>query len=318
MRQKYLKLYSTCKPVRGKERGALYILDERRIEVVPLSLIDALELLSKKSIEMCKEEVTSPEVLEDYITFLIAKRAGFITEEPDRFMAMDDFYETPSHVFLSSIALDENSTYDLKSFVDELDDLLCKHVELRLLHSSLSVQQLVDILDMFEGKTIRSIELHIKKMSERTAPEVEKTLERCKKLSTVVLYSMASQKTENNVIYTTERFDTIASFPFNEKALYVNIRYFAECQKFNPFYNKKVSVDQYGILKNNLICKESFNRYCPKTNTIAGLIQNKDFTRFWSVTPDMIEDIKDSELRYAVFPTYEIDEINGKYYFKKD
>jgi len=318
MSKKHLKLYSTCKPVRGKERGALYVLDEHRIEIVPLSLIDAIELLNEKPIEACKKQVTDPEVLGDYITFLIAKRAGFITEEPDRFIDMDGFYETPSHVFLSCIAVDENSTYDLQSFVGELDDLLCKHIELRLLHSCLSLQQLVEILDVFEGTTIRSIDLHVKKMFEKDTIELRKTLKKHQKVSSTTLYSMRLRKRENGLICTTEQFDTIASSPFNETTLHVNIRYFTECQNFNPFYNKKVSIDQYGVMRNNLICKKSFDKYCPKTNPVSGLIDNKDFTKFWGVTPDMIEEMKDSELRYAVFPTYEIEEINGKYYFKKD
>lgn len=318
MRDKHLKLYSTCKSVRGRERGAFYILDENRIEIVPLSMIDVTDLLKQNSIEECKKMVDSENVLEEYIDYLISKRIGFITDQPDLFSEMDNFYETPSHIFLSCISIDENSTYDLLSFVKELDDLLCKHIELRLLHSSLCVEQLIEILEVFEGTTIRSIDLHISNCSSILQPKLMKILNSYKKISYIVLYSMPYEKIETGIIFTTQHYYDIEMSPFNEKIFYINIRHYSESQHFNPFYNKKVSIDNKGFIKNNLICKIDYGLYCPETNPISEVIRNSDFTKYWKINPDMIEGIKDSELRYAIFPTYEIDEINGKYYFKKD
>lgn len=318
MKDKHLKLYSTCKSVRGKKRGAFYILDENRVEIVPLSMIEVTELLKQYSIEECKKMVDSENVLEEYIDYLISKRIGFITDQPSLFSEMDNYYETPSHIFLSCISIDENSSYDLVNFVKELDDLLCKHIELRLLHSSLYVEQLIEILEIFEGTTIRSIDLHINNCSSILLPKLMKVLKSYKKISYTVLYSMPYEKIETGIIFTTQHYNDIALSPFNEKILYINIRHYTESQRFNPFYNKKISIDQNGYLRNNLICKGDFGKYCPIKNSISETIKNKNFTKYWEICPDKIENIKDSELRYAIFPTYEIEEINGKYYFKKD
>jgi len=75
----------------------------------------------------------------------------------------------------------------------------------------------------------------------------------------------------------------------------------------------------YKINRNEFyISDPEFGKYCPNKNPISKVIKNRDFTKYWNINPDKIEDIKDSELRYAIFPAYEINEINGKYYFKKD
>lgn len=318
MKNNYLTLYSSCVPVRGKERGAFYILDERKIEIVPLSLIDTVELLKKYPIEDCKKLVDSEEILKDYISFLISRRIGFITDEPQRFSEMPDCYDSPSFILLSCISVDENSSYNLQGFIQELDNLLCKHVELRILHTSLTIKQLSQILDFFEETTIRSIELHISNFNDSELDELKIILKKYKKVYYVVLFSMSVDKFEDGIIFTTKRYCDVALTTFNEKELYINIKQYFEAQKFNIFYNKKVSIDQNGYLKNNLICKTSFGKYCPNKNSISKVIKNNDFIKYWNVNPDKIEDIKDSELRYAIFPAYEIHEVNGKYYFKKD
>lgn len=318
MKDKYLKLYSSCKSVRGKERGAFYILDENRIEIVPLSMIELTDSLKQYSIEECKKIVNSEILFNEYIDYLIVKRIGFVTDEPNSFSDMDDFYDSPSHIFISCISIDEKSTYDLINFVKELDDLLCKHIEIRLLYSPLCIEQLLKILKLFEKTTIRSIDLHISNCPFFLLPKLMKILDSYKKISHTVLYSMPYEKIESGVIFTTQHYNDIGYSPFNEKILYINIKHYSEAQHFNPFYNKKISIDKNGFIRNNLICKIDYGLYCSITNPISEIIKNKEFTKYWKINSDMIEDVRDSELRYAIFLTYEIDEINGKYYFKKD
>lgn len=318
MKNNYLTLYSSCIPVRGKKRGAFYILDERKIEIVPLSLIDVVELFKKYPIEDCKKLVDSEEILKSYISFLTSRRIGFITDEPQRFSEMVNFYDSPSFILLSCISVDENSSYDLQGFIQELDNLLCKHIELRILHSCVTVKQLSQILDFFEKTTIRSIELHVSNFNDNEINELKVILNQYKKVHYIVLFSMPADKIEDGIIFTTKSYCDIALTTFNENELCINIKQYFEAQKHNIFYNKKISINQNGYLKNNLICKADFGKYCPNKNPISKVIKNRDFTKYWNINPDKIEDIKDSELRYAIFPAYEINEINGKYYFKKD
>ncbi len=318
MKNKYFRLYSTSKLVKGKDKGAAYILDENRIEIIPLSLIEIVELLEKYSIDECRKFINSQHILNEYIEFLVSKRIGCVTEYPDTINSVDEYYNTPSHIFLSCIEINEKSTFDLKNFVKELNELLCKHVELRILHDDISLDELNLILGCFEGTTIRSITLYIKSFSKASLNILLDIVKKYKKVSYTILFSMDEDKMGQDVIYTTKNYNDIANAPFNSNVLFVNLRYFTEAKRYNPFYYKKISINKKGEIKNNLICKESFGKYCPSKNPLQRIINNKSFTKYWEVGVDKIEDIKDSELRYAIFPSYEIIELEGKYYFKKN
>lgn len=318
MTNNYFTLYSSCKSVKGKERGAFYILDEHRIEIVPLPLIDVVDLLKIYSIQECRKMVDSENILDDYIDFLISKNIGFLTNEPDRFISMDDIYESPSFIFLSCISVDEKSTYDLKSFVQELDNLLCKHVELRMLHSNLTLKQLSDILFFFEGTTIRSIELYIKNVDLSEIERIKTLISLNKKISYTVVFDFEIEKNEDKIIFTNKKYIDVLYSSLAERKLYVNTKFYFEALKHNVFYNKKVSIDENGYLRNNLISKTEFGIYNVTKNPINKLIENRKFTKYWKISPDEIENLKDSELRYAIFPEYEIKELNGKFYFKEN
>lgn len=318
MNNKYLQLYSSSKLVKGKDRGAIYILDENKIEIVPLSLINIIELLNKYSIEECRKLIDSQEVFNEYLDFIVSKRIGFITTHRVPIDSIDEYYDTPSYIFSSCIEMSEKSDFDLRNIINELDELLCKHLELRLLYDNLSEDKLSSILDCIKNTTIRSINLYIKSVSNQLLKNLSKTIKKYKKVSYVVLFSMQEDKIQGDLVYTTKRYRNIVNKPFNDRVLFINIRFFTEGKKYNPFYYKKISINEIGEIKNNLICKKSFGKYCPLKNSLQQIIKSDDFTKFWEVGVDKIDCIKDSELRYAIFPSYEIEQKNGKYYFKKD
>lgn len=318
MGNRYFRLYSTSKAVRGKKRAAFYLLDEERIEIVPLSMVDVVDLLAGQSIDECKNHVDSTEVLDEYIAFLTDKRIGFITDEPERFPGLDDYFDVPSHIFLSCIEIDEESTYDLQEYVKELDRLLCKHVELRILHDNMRPDQLVNILNTFDGTTIRSIHVYMRRFNPDRLKDLTAIIEQHKKVSTIKLFSMDENRAIGDIIFTDQSFEEAVSAPVKEDQLFINIRFFTQSKKFNTFYHKKVAITHGGEIKNNLGSSQSFGTYCPTSNTIADIMERKDFRKYWDVGPDLIEDLKDSELRYAIFPAYELEESDGKYFFKKD
>ena len=306
MENKYFKLHSSSKVVKGKDKGAIYFLDEQKIEIVPLDLVEFIDLLKVYSIEECRELVDSEKILEEYLAFLKEKRVGFITSNPNVFSDMDDYYETPSHVFISSIAINEDSNYDIQKFINELDFLLCKHIELRVLHSNVTLNQIMSVLKYFEGTTIRSINLHVQNSKYYSISDILLLLRKYQKVSYAVFYSMPFNQKLKEVVFTTKSLTELQMPILVEKDLYINIQYYAEARNFNTFYNKKVSIDEQGNLKNTLSCKTNFGKYCPLENTILKIIKDEEFTKFWRVTPDMIEDIKHSELRYAIYPNLQL------------
>lgn len=315
MKNKFFTLFSSTKGVRGKHRGAFYILDEGRIELVPNEMIIIAELLQNFSIYECAQKVDSEDVLEEYLNFMVEKKIGFFTSQPERFATIDNIYEVPSRIFISNIEYSQNSQYDLRSFIQELSDNLCKHVELRLYFESIETDDLERIFRYFDGTTIRSINVYLSRYSNEDLNQLRNLLKKYRKISSFIIFSQVMERREASISFKSSNIEDFDRKPYSKDVLQINHHYYTQCQNNNPFYFKKVSIDRVGFLKNNLIDKANYGLYKSGNNVLTRLTKNPTFTRFWYVKPDLIENIKDSELRYAMFLTNELIEDNGKYYF---
>lgn len=109
-----------------------------------------------------------------------------------------------------------------------------------------------------------------------------------------------------------ETLNEITHSNINRKYLINNIQYFYECQEYNPYYNKKVSIDRKGDIKNCIKNKAVFGNIL--YNKLEAVIQSQAFREFWFVSHDRILEIKDSELRYNYIITNDLEKVSDQYY----
>jgi hypothetical protein len=79
----------------------------------------------------------------------------------------------------------------------------------------------------------------------------------------------------------------------------VNLQYFAEAQRFNPYYNRKLCVDETGAIKKCLLLADSFGHV--DATPLAEVLAQEAFQALWHAAPDRTAELQDSELRYALF-----------------
>lgn len=92
----------------------------------------------------------------------------------------------------------------------------------------------------------------------------------------------------------------------------LDFQYFILSHSYNPYYYKRLCIDENGSIKNCLKSKRCFGNV--KKDDIMQVVQQEDFRELWSVSCDKIIDIKDNPMRYNMYVTNQLKkEQNGFY-----
>lgn len=307
----FFKLFAHNIPVKGKDKGAIYDLQNQQITTIPNVLCSILSDLNHDSIQNIKQKYTpnSPELFENYLTFLRQKGLGCDVLCLEDFPTLNLSWDSSSEINIAVIEHDFEH-YNLKNTLWQLDDLLCRHLELRIESLHKDVSHLEEILDFANDKVFKSITLLIDYQS-IGAEQAELIFERCKKIDFMVIHDspwkMPHSNYPQNILFIEE---SLSEMSRNMKEKYiVNMSYFTESQQFNPFYNRKICIDKLGNIKNSLSNPLHFGNV--NTHKIRKVISSDSFQKLWHASPDKIIGLRDSALRYATFLTADLEEDNA-------
>ncbi|WP_029286858.1 hypothetical protein [Pedobacter sp. R20-19] len=302
----YLRIYADCVPVLGKERSALYNLSLGFIKLIPNAMYELIKELQlepvssiRKSYHHCRE------TFEEYLTFLLEHNWAFITDTPKDFPQIEDHYYKPSVISNAVIEYGEPQGYDILALFDNLDQMNCKQIELRFDDNNVSIEHMHKVLGYCEGTTTRYICLLVRYNIGMKINELESLMTRYNKLGQLIVYgseSLSQSSADNRIILTHEDISkTLFYKPYPKNKYFVNMNFFYEALNANPYYNGKVAINKFGHIKNCLLHPNSFGNV--NHNQLTEIISTESFQRLWKAKPDLIEDIRDSELRYCMFIT---------------
>lgn len=68
------------------------------------------------------------------------------------------------------------------------------------------------------------------------------------------------------------------------------LEHYTESLVYNTCLNKKIAINKSGEIKNCPSMKKSYGNI--KTTTLTKVLNNKNFTRYWSINKDQIEVLK--------------------------
>lgn len=305
----FFHLYSCSKIALGKQYAAVYLLNRERIERIPIEVSVLIQELSKKTIGEVKEQYNN-ETVDQWVEYLWKNNIGFYVEDPRPFINAPIDYEKPSFIRRMQIEYSSSSPYDISSLSALIDLLLCKHIEIRLI-GSVSLNLMNDILSCLRETCVRSIDLYVENTSNKKE-DIISLLENHSKISSAIFFNAGYSYNHKYIYFVKESLDSIRNKPWPLDKYVVNFPFFSESMRYNTFYNKKIAIDSTGQIKNDLLLSEVFGVF-PLDNP-ADIITNPCFTRFWNINVDLIEELKESEFRYAIYPAREITEIDGKYH----
>jgi hypothetical protein len=200
--------------------------------------------------------------------------------------------------------------YNLLTILHQLENLLCRHIELRLSTlnklSSERVTRLVNEIVQFGFKSIDFF------LNDADSKHIQ------------LLYELSCQlKCINRIIVVGTSFykivdDKVYYIPKNVKTdrtelkHIVNLKYFCEAQKYNPYFNKKICINGDGEIKNYIMQDIGYGNV--NTIDIETVSQSIAFRKLWSVNHNQIVQIRESEYRYSFYLPFELIEIESDLY----
>jgi SPASM domain peptide maturase of grasp-with-spasm system len=303
----YFKLFAHNIPVLGKEKSAIYDLQKGEIVFIPNILFQIIQDLKQNSLAIIKNQYApnQPELFDNYIDFLIKKDLGFKTKSPESFPEIDLSYQVPAGIYNAVIESDFTQ-YDINVAINSLDELLCRHLELRLQINEIEEDFLLKFFREINQKSFRSMVVFIQYRPELWQEDwAIKVFESCQKIEQLIIINcpigFKSDQYADKIIYTTQSLEELSIY---KKRYIVNINYFSEALHFNPFYNRKVCIDKVGKVKNDL--RDNHNWGNIEKDDLLKVIDSEEFKSIWEASPDKIEGLKDSPLRYCQFFPFQL------------
>lgn len=321
-------MFADCIPVKGFLRSVIYDLGRRDYEFVPNSLIDFILLAQGKT----EDEIIANYSNEDeetvlmYLNFLKEKEFGFWIEDhlSENFNEISLDWHSPAHISNSIIEISQEINYNLFDVIFQLEELGCRHLQM-ISYDILDLKKLESIINLIKRSSYKSIEIILKFDPILTMNELDSFIEGNKKIKSIIFHSSETNTIKNCIkdpsmgiiAHTKQQITPNSNFNNNTKEYFnVSVELFTEAQKYNSYFNRKVSIDKSGNIKNCITHKHYFGNV--NINSIISIISTESFQKIWFASKDETDVCRDCEFRYMCvdsrFPEIKND---GSWFHKK-
>lgn len=305
----YFKFYSNIFFSKGINRILINDIQREEIELISSDIYDVIEdLKSKKSITeiLIKYGIKNESIIKEYISYFEQKEYGFYCtkKEYDLFPDLNNNFIKPSQITNSFIEIKSFNQDKFIDFVNQLESFNCSALSI-MFYSSVSQNTLLQVIDIFTGKRIKSVEIYIRFSNDIGLSLFEKIKNRVDNhLTKLLIYNSPYNK---HIEY--KEFNTIINFSkVNiknfKKCGNVDIKHFQtnqdkyfESLNHNSCLHKKISIDQDGNIKNCPAMSQSFGNI--RDTTLEQALNHPDFKKYWNIKKDDIEVCKDCEFRHV-------------------
>ncbi|WP_143304571.1 hypothetical protein [Chitinophaga vietnamensis] len=250
-----------------------------------------------------------------FLQALEEKKAGTFTRHPERYGVLDLHWRRAEKILTAVIEISDPARLDYADVLQQLDELRCKHIELRCF-TALPLQWLQHLMETVVGTQFRTIDLLIPYGSGYgTVTALKQFSRQFKKINHIVLYGTPRKikHIQNCIFSTPQLLNNSKAFQHIGRDEYVmSVQFFCEAQQFNPYYNRKVCIDDRGEIKNCTSHTRSFGNAAERR--IAEVADDPAFQELWHANNDRILEVMDSPFRYIWMNTHELEKIDDHYY----
>lgn len=314
MNKEYLKLYSTVLVVRGEKKGVLYnFTSTPYVLPIPNILISILDDCDSMPLDVVKKRYCSSVrdfyIFNKYIDFLKKSKCIFFTDAPHRFSKIDLDYHSNSFIE-NSIVEYCFSNYDIYEVFNQLNILLCKHIELRLLSTD-KVDNVIDLVKNLSLYKFRSVDIILSFNNQKIVDYLLLLKSHVEyKFIRRIIFDDASYYRDCYTGNVYNKFENSHKFLFSHV---INLKYICEAMNFNPYYNKKVCIDKNGCVKNFIKQSKYFGNV--QSLGIKEILENTSIKKLWNISHDKIVQIRNDEYRYSYYLPYELKMFNDDLYY---
>lgn len=313
----WFKLFACCVVVEGVSGSVIYDLQRNTFYNLPNDFLHIIYDSKKYDISTLTSQYGVE--IEGFFKQFADAEIGFYTEQPGDYPDIDCTWWSPYNITNSIIEYDSQEKFEFSKAVQQLNDLACKAVQIRLL-STFNVSKIKQLISFFQASRIRHIELLIPfsdeseyynelfdlmKLEPRlnrilvfAGPE-DKIIKKGNILNKVIIQFKKNIRSDKSEIFKIERFN-------------INTELYSEARNFNLGLNRKVCIDLNGEIKNYLSHDLSFGNI--NEVPIQEIIEKEAFQTKWKITNDQIEICKDCQYRYACVNNSDIRRDGDKLY----
>lgn len=316
MQSKHFRLYSCSVPVMGKEQSIICNLHNAGYTIIPQFLCEILQDYPDQSIAELQELYQDKDnSLLEYFDYLEEKQLGFYTLEPSLFPSLDLQWHTPERLKHAVIQIENLKRYDYSRLINELIATDCINIDLWFKNYTDS-EAIESLIKPFNNSSLRSFDIYMPYSNATTPEKLARLGQNCDKAADLVVFGAPSKKKirKDRIYYTPRKLQdkkkAFKNIPLDKFIIY--IEFFTESIRHNPYYNRKVCIDENGLIKNCLTHDREFGHI--NTTSLSSLPENNDFTDLWYACNDKILDIKDSPFRYIWLNTHDLKKIDNDLY----
>ncbi|MDR3008605.1 MAG: grasp-with-spasm system SPASM domain peptide maturase [Sphingobacterium sp.] len=296
------KLFATCKLTDGKNFSTISDLENQGIQPIPNSLLKVLQENQGMSISEIKKLYTPEEskILDSYFSFLFENDYIFFTSSPEQFPEIEETWYTPEVIVSAIIDFRNEPSYDIIKVLNELSLLQCKHIQLRYFEIE-DLKAVERIMKSLEGSTIISVDVLMPHKDSITFKDLS-TLFKYPRLSGITVFNAENEESKSvegkiaTIDYSVAHINNCSSCgKIDQKYFTATLDFYTESKNFNTCLNRKISIDENGMIKNCPSMMESFG-HASNTNLLNVILQG-EFLKYWHVRKEEIKKCNECAFR---------------------
>lgn len=301
---KFLVLFSCCFVTNGFNRSIIIDTQRNTFHFIPLVLGEFIAEFSTKTVRQIIEQFVrndERQIFIEYLMFLEEKELCFYTDNPTTFPKIDKNFISPNIISNAVLDFRKDIHYPIEDHLQELEDFGCEGIQIRIFEN-LTQPTFNRLIASFEKLSFRYVELLLNADAVYTRKYLHEILRTKPNLNKVTLYNSTKKdfflldkyqilELKTTVIESREQCGQIGPQYFN-----TSLNQVIESHGFNSCLNKKISIDEYGFIKNCPSMNQSFGNAIE--NSLKQAMEKKGFKDFWTINKDEIAICKDCEFRH--------------------
>ncbi|MDX2304584.1 MAG: grasp-with-spasm system SPASM domain peptide maturase [Microscillaceae bacterium] len=307
MQNKYFKLFTCCKIVKGYGRSLICDLQRNQYHFIPNKLVEILNFHANHTIgDIQKIYGQENEArIEEYFHFLLSYEYIFLCskDELNKFPDINEIYDQPTLIDNALIDHNQSSKHDYQKLFNQLSYMNCKFIQLRF-YDLIDFVELEKTLSYLEGLRIIYVEVYMKYPKDFSEAYCLNLLNKFPRLRNLVFHSAPKNQFINQENHNAAFWLLTQEITSNHHCGFISMEYFTIhlhtfnlSKSYNSCLYKKLSIDTNGDIKNCPSMLEVYGNIYQGDSLYSALMK-KDFKQYWEINKDQIEICKDCEFRY--------------------
>ncbi len=301
--KKILKIVSNCIPVKGATRSIVYDLMRRSYFFIPNALFQILteseNLSIKEIVEYYGQE--NKEIIIEYLDFLRDNDAIIWADNSSKFTTINFDWNYPSVINNAIVELGEYAIANIENIIIQLENLCCHSIQFRS-YNNCDIHTINKIVGLVSKSSIHSVEFYIPFIPD-SVQDIVKIIEKEPRIMLFCFFNAP-----NSVIHfqnhnftksfynTTQKISNTINSKVHKNHFVVNMKLFTESQEYNTFFNKKLTIDGNGFIKNAPNSHTNWGKFLEIQ--INEVIASDAFQKLWKINKNLIARCKDCEFRF--------------------